>query len=353
MKSQNLYSILISPLTKTVKMHYYRMYMKRERYKKKKETLFTKIVNFVLTIFVAYLIGSQVCTAANNNLRVAQVSDPHFSSFEQNTSYKFLEKSGSLLDDAIFQINTTGAYDFVVFSGDLINKPKESELKIFLEHAKKLVYPWYAIDGNHDICIDGGLTKTRFIEMISDENKKMNNKNIYYAFTPKRGYRVICLDSIIIDRVTTNGEISKEELDWLQKELNEHENETVIICTHVPIYEPFSSPAHKMLNEYEVKRVIKSHKNPVIILQGHYHAAKIKQDGNILAISCPSLVTYPNSFRVININTSKNKVKVDVFLKETNLKDIQTRSKIRLMGTQLLYGDENDRNASFELRREG
>ena len=88
------------------------------------------------------------------------------------------------------------------------------------------------------------------------------------------------------------------------------------------------------------------------MIQGHYHAAKIKQDDNILAVTTPSLVTYPNAFRVININTNKNKVKVDVFFKETNLKELQTRSKLRVLGSQLLYGEECDRNSSFELRRE-
>ena len=53
----------------------------------------------------------------------------------------------------------------------------------------------------------------------------------------------------------------------------------------------------------------------------------------------------------ININSNKNRTLVDVYLKETNLKEIQTRSKLRLMGTEKLYGNEKDRNASFELGR--
>ncbi len=327
--------------------------MKRERLKKKnKETFFTKIVNFSLTIFIACIIGSQMCTAANNNLRIAQISDTHFSSSEANTSYKFLEKSGDLLDDAIFQINTSGPYDFVIFTGDLINKPQESELEKFLIHTKTLIYPWYAINGNHDINIDGKLTKKRFISILGDSNEKMRQKNSYYAFTPKKGYRVICLDSIIDYKITTNGEIPNEEYLWLKNELDSHKKETIVICTHVPIIEPYASPSHKLINDYEVKKLIKSHKNPVVILQGHYHAAKIKQDENLLIITCPSLVSYPNSFRVINLNTRKNKVFADIFLKETNLKEIQTRAKIRLMGTEMLYGEESDRNNSFELRRE-
>ena len=319
--------------------------------KKKKESLFSKFVNLILTIVIACAIGSQVCTAANNNLRIAQISDAHFSSFEDNTSYKFLKKSGALLDDAIFQINTSGPYDFVMFTGDLINVPKISELEKFTEHANKLIYPWYAIDGNHDISIDGPLTKRKFLEVLANNNENMIQKNIYYAFTPKKGFRVICLDSIIDYKITTNGEISNEEFMWLKEELENNEKDTIIVCTHVPIIEPFSSSNHKLVNDYEVRKLLKSHKNPVIVLQGHYHGTKAKQDDNLLVISCPSLATYPNAFRIININSNKNRTLVDVYLKETSLKDIQTRSKLRLMGSERLYGDESDRNATFKLGR--
>lgn len=322
-----------------------------KRYKKKRESFFSKIVNFTLTIIIACAIGSQVCTAANNNLRIAQVSDAHFSSFEENTSYKFLKKSGELLDDVIFQINTSGPYDFVMFTGDLVNYPKISELQKFTSHVNNLMYPWYAIAGNHDISIDGPLTKDKFIAILAQANDNMNQKHIYYAFTPKKGFRVICLDSIIDYKLTANGEISNEEFMWLKEELDEHPKDTIIVCTHVPIIEPYSSSNHKMLNEYEVRKLLKTHKNPLIVLQGHYHAVKIKQDDNMLVITSPSLVTYPNAFRVININSNKNRTLVDVYLKETNLKDIQTRSKLRLMGTEKLYGEECDRNASFELGR--
>ena len=140
-------------------------------------------------------------------------------------------------------------------------------------------------------------------------------------------------------------------MNWLKYELEEHKKDTIIVCTHVPVIEPFSSPNHRLINEFELKKILKSHINPVIVLQGHYHATKITQDENLLVIATPSLVTYPNAFRVININSNKNRTLVDVYLKETNLKDIQTRSKLRLMGTEKLYGNEKDRNASFELGR--
>lgn len=332
-------------------MNYYKTIGMRKKYIKKKESLISRFVNFILTIVVACAIGSQMCTAANNNLRIAQVSDIHFSTFEENTSYKFLKQSPSLLDDVIFQINTSGPYDFVMITGDLVNKPKVNELEQCLTHIQKLAYPWYAINGNHDIAIDGPLTKSKFMEILAKYNNKIPQGHNYYAFSPKRGYRVICLDSIIDYKLTSNGEIYQEQFKWLENELNNHKNDTIIVCTHVPIVEPYSSANHKMINEYEVRRLLKTHKNPVIVLQGHYHCARIKQDENLLVITSPSLVTYPNAFRVININTNKNKVSVDVYLKETNLKNIQSSSKMRVMGSNLLYGDEADRNTCFKLRK--
>ena len=320
--------------------------------KTKKESFGQKVVNFILTIVLACAISSQMCTAANNNLRFAQVSDIHFSSFEENTSYKMLKNSSEILDDVILQLNSSGPYDFVVFTGDLINKPKESELDKVLVHIKKINYPWYAFNGNHDIAVGGTLTKTKFKKMLNAENRNMHGEKPYYAFTPKRGFRVICLDSIIDSRITTNGEISKEEMEWLREELDGHSKEVVIICTHVPIDEPFSSSDHKMKNEYEIKSLLKNYSNPIIVLQGHYHCAKARQSDNIVYITSPSLVTYPNAYRVVNIHSNKKKTTVDVFLKETNLKNIQTRAKLRVLGTERLYGSVEDRNNTFNINKD-
>lgn len=326
--------------------------MSRKPYKKeKRETFFQKLTNFTLTILIAVAISSQMCTAANNNLRLAQISDIHFSSYEENTSYKFLKKSPELLDDVIFQINTSKPYDFVMITGDLVNKPKISELEKCLNQLSKLDTKWYAINGNHDIGIDGPLTKKKFAEMLRKSDSETSSNKNYYAFTPKKGFRVICLDSIIDYKLTSNGEIPKEQFEWLKNELDDNKKDVVVICTHVPIDEPYSSSNHKMLNEYEIKSLLKSYTNPIIVLQGHYHCVRARQDNNIVYITSPSLVTFPNAFRVVNINSDKNRTLVDVFLKETNLKDIQTRSKLRLFGIDSLYGTEQDRNTTFEIKK--
>ena len=153
-------------------------------------------------------------------------------------------------------------------------------------------------------------------------------------------------------KLTTNGEIPQEELTWLKNELENNKNNIIIICTHVPIIEPFSSANHKLLNDNQVYMLLRKYDNPILILQGHYHTTKIKQHKNIIAISTPSLVTYPNAFRVVNINNNKKRTLIDIYLKETNLKEIQTRSKLRILGTERLYGEDCDRNINIEIRKD-
>ena len=181
----------------------------------------------------------------------------------------------------------------------------------------------------------------------------MSNEKLYYAFTPKKGFRVICLDSIIDYKLTSNGEVSKEQLKWLKEELDKSKKDVVIISTHVPIDEPYPSSNHKMNNEAEIKDLLGKYTNPIIILQGHYHCVRAKQKNNIIYVTSPSLVTFPNAFRVVNVNSNKDKIIVDVFLRETNLKSIQSRSRLRLFGIESLYGAESDRNTTFEIKMNG
>ena len=63
---------------------------------KKKESFFSKTINFFATLIIAYLIGSQVVGATGYNLRFAQVSNVHLATDEQNTSYKMLENSKNI-----------------------------------------------------------------------------------------------------------------------------------------------------------------------------------------------------------------------------------------------------------------
>lgn len=325
--------------------------MGKYKRKKNKETFLSKIVNGGAVIALAAIMfwGLQVYSASGNNLTFAQISDAHYSSANTNTSYRLTAESGELLQDAIDQVNETPNVDFVMFTGDMINTPYQKELMKFLTYANQLHYPWYAVLGNHDVCIGGFLTKKLYFDILNSHNKDFHFVKPYYSFVPKKGYKVIGLDSTIDTKVTTNGQIDKEQLKWLDKELSKSQNDVVLIFMHIPIVEPLNSPTHRLLNADEVLKVLHKYKNPIAVFSGHYHTTKIIKTGNILNVSTPSLVSYPNAFRIVKVNRQKNKTIFDIYFKETRYKDVQKRAKMMAFGSSTYYGAESDRTGTYVI----
>ena len=316
---------------------------------KKKEKFCSKAFNIFATLIVAYFIGTQVIGAAGNNLKFVQISDVHFAKGEPNSSYKMLENSGELLSDAVVQVNASEGVDFVMFSGDMIDIPKRSQLMDFISIVKTLNVPWYIAFGNHDVDFDGKFTKSDFLKIVGAHNLNFTETSSYYAFKPKKGFKVIVLDTIIRERLTSNGQIDDEQLKWFEKELDEAKDDTVLIFMHVPVIEPFASAGHRLLNANEVRTIIEKHKNPIAVFQGHYHATMIKQFDNVLYISTPSLVSYPNAFRIITVTNQRKKVVFNIEFKETRLENIQKLAKIMVFASNLYAGEEKDRNGTFEI----
>ena len=308
-------------------------------------------LNGMFTIILAGLLvwGYECCSASD--LKFAQVSDVHFSTRNVNTTFKLTAESPRLLDDAISQINETPDIDFVMFTGDLIDKSFEKELTAVLPHVEKLKYPWYFVFGNHDPCVGGYLTKQLYIDILRNHNKNFTTTKPYYSFVPQKGYKVIGLDSIIDTRITSNGQIDEEQLKWLDEELSKSKKDIVLIFLHVPIIEPFPSEGHKLLNAGEVQATIEKYKNPIAVFQGHYHANKITQHENVLYVSSPALVSYPNAFRIISIKNEKKRVIFDIQQRDTRFENVRNLAKMMVFSSKLYTGDAKDQNGVYEIKK--
>ena len=92
----------------------------RYRYKKrkviKKESVMTKFKNWSISILLAgaMLFGLQ-SYSSTASLKFAQVSDAHFYTGANNTTYKMVGESPKLLDDVIEQINETPNVSFCYY----------------------------------------------------------------------------------------------------------------------------------------------------------------------------------------------------------------------------------------------
>lgn len=322
------------------------------RRRNKSEGIFSKFVNSVVTICltIGMLWGLQACSHSTS-LKFVQLSDIHFLENGQNTTFKMTGASSQLLDDAVEQINEEQEIDFVMLTGDIIDKPFEKELRAFLPHIENLKYPWYFAFGNHDRCVGGYLTTSVYMDMVKKSNKNYNFNKPYYAFTPKKGYRVIVLDNIITDKVTTQGYLDEEQVLWLKKELDKSKRDTVLIFMHVPLIEPFTSPNHRLKNAVQVMSIIESYKNPIGVFQGHYHATRVVQHDNVLYVNSPALVSYPNAFRIINVTNHKDKTVFELKWVETREKAIQKTAKLLVVASNIFAGEEKDRQGVYEIKK--
>ncbi|MBR6098429.1 metallophosphoesterase [bacterium] len=316
----------------------------------RKKSLLSHALSGLFTILLAGLMvwGYECCNASD--LKFAQVSDVHFSTRNVNTTFKLTAESPQLLDDAINQINEIPDINFVMFTGDLIDKPFEQELQAVLPHVKNLKYPWYFAFGNHDPCVGGYLTKKLYLEILS-ENNTFKFTQPYYSFSPQKGYKIIVLDSIIDTRITSNGEIYPEQVKWLEEELDKSKKDVVLIFMHVPIIEPFPSEGHRLLNAGEIMALLEKHKNPIAVFQGHYHANKITQHDNVLYVSSPALVSYPNAFRIITIKNEKNKVIFDIQQKDVGKESLRSLAKMMAFSSKLYTGEPKDQNGIYEIKK--
>lgn len=331
--------------------------MKKSRSKKyskkvKKEGFGTKFTNALITMCLTagMLWGLQAYSGATS-LKFVQLSDVHFLQNGSNSTFKMIGESPRLLDDAINQINEHSDLDFVMVTGDLIDKPFEKELRAVLPYMERINAPWYFAFGNHDRCVGGYLDTLVFMDMLRKSNKNFVFKKPYYSFVPKKGYKVIALDNIITDEITSNGFIDAEQLKWLKKELDKSKDDTVLIFMHVPAVEPFASPNHKLRNASEVISLIESYKNPIGVFQGHYHATKVVQHGNVLYVSSPALVSYPNAFRIVTVSNYKDKTVFDLKWVETREKTVQKMAKLLVFSGLIYSGEAKDRAGVYEIKR--
>ena len=332
--------------------HRYRL--KKEEKQKKKEGFFSKIFNGVITLALTFIMlwGLQAYSrASSSDLTFAQVSDVHFLENGANTTFKMIQESPKLLDDAISQINEGKNVDFVMFTGDLIDKPFEKELRAVFPHLDKLNTPWYFAFGNHDRCVGGYLTTEVYLQMLRDNNKNFKSKKAYYSFEPKKDFKAIVLDDAIDTEITSNGFIDDEQIKWLKKELDNAKDKTVLIFMHIPIIEPFPSPNHRLRNSSEVKALIESYKNPIGVFQGHYHATKIVQHDNVIYAGSPALVSYPNAFRVVKISNTKDKTNFEFIWKETRKKEVQNTARMMVFAGGIYTGTEKDQTGIYTVTK--
>ncbi|MBP3923776.1 metallophosphoesterase [bacterium] len=247
----------------------------------------------IFLIFTALLFNN-ISTNAQQ-IKFVQIADAHYFG---GINYRY-----NVLKSAIEDINKQNDLDFVVFTGDNIDRPKEKDLIEFIQIIKKLKKPYYIIIGNHDVYKANGLSKARYMEIVNGNNVfKKPSPN--YVFC-KNGFVFIVVDGAKEVIPGSNGYYKAETLNWLEKQLVKYKDEHVVILQHFPLIEPQPQRSHETYKAEEYLKILDKYDNVIAVISGHYHINGEKMRNGVYHISSPTLLNEPNSYKIIEISSTK------------------------------------------------
>ena len=190
-------------------------------------------------------------------VRFVQLTDVH-SSPERLDNLKGFVKDINLRNDI----------DFVVFTGDNIDKARLTNLKAFLKVIKDIKIPVYVTMGNHDV-YKQELSKEVYMKTVKKYLGRYHSDKGNYVFK-KHGYIFVVMDGVKEVIPGPGGYYKQEELDWLDDVLTKNADNKVIILQHFPLLD-YRVKEHMTYKRDNYLNLLKKHNNVLAIISGHYH----------------------------------------------------------------------------------
>lgn len=261
-----------------------------------------KILYFVtLSIFTLLPLSTEAKT-----IKFIQVTDVHLT--KQNSKY---------LHDFVNDVNTKyNDVDFVVFTGDNIDRANFFDLKLFLETIKGIHTRKYVLVGNHDVSKYQNIDKHLYMNTVRHVLGSYHSNKTNYVF--KYGEIVfVVMDGVKEVIPGPGGYYKSSELLWLDKMLSKYKNNKVVILQHFPLLDA-RQKSSDLYEKDEYNEVLNKHNNVIAVVSGHYHENREEFHANIY-----------------HIVTSK-------FLNNTYYKVIEVDSDTGLVFTQLIGNNETN-----------
>ncbi len=239
-------------------------------------------------------------------IKFIQITDSHFSTTSAEYTQREVEKSKSVLERTIDDINSISNVDFVAFTGDNIDTANSTSLRQFISIANKLKVPYYIVIGNHEVFKSQKLDKKEYMRIVSKYSKNCRTRNANYTFE-KGGLVFVVVDGAKEVIPGPAGYYKKDTLKWLDKTLKKYDNRKVVILQHFPVVEPYYNRTHTTYNVKDYQDILNNHKNVIAIFSGHYHANAEKTVDGVYHASAPALVEPPHNYKIIEIKNDGKK----------------------------------------------
>lgn len=271
--------------------------MCRKQYRK--DAIMHKKTKKLFLLFFAFLLMQNISFA--QVLEFAQVSDVHYSL--SNTS---LDKYLYFLSLSLKKKNP----EFVVFLGDNVDNSKEEDVIGFMRAVHSIKIPYYLAFGNNDAHRLSGIEKETYLDIVTTFNRNQKDNLKYYYFKPNSDFICVVLDDTPDFAPSTHGQVSDEQIEWLDKLLAKNPKKLFLIFHHSPILPPRDEYKLSMLNTEKYSGLLKKYSNIILISSGHYHQEAVQTDENgIRHISVPAFKDIPHSYQLIKIIYDENSYK--------------------------------------------
>lgn len=249
--------------------------------------------NIILTLLTILLLQNSVFASV---VKFIQVTDSHFIAKDKYRT--------EVLKQTVKSINKEKDVEFVVFTGDNLDSPKEAYLPEFVNIINKLDVPYYLVIGNHDVFKNNGLSKAHYLEIVKDNNCFYKYKKPNYVFK-ENGFVFIVLDGAKEVIPGAIGYYKDDTLKWLEKQLKKYSKSPVIIFQHFPIVTAKERPTHTVYQKEKYFDILDRHNNVVSIIAGHLHVNSEIMKNGVYHITSPTLLSTPPVYKVITVTTTK------------------------------------------------
>ncbi len=250
-----------------------------------------KTIKSLLITLTAFLLMHN-CSFADV-LEFAQVSDTHYT-----LENKVLDRYLYFLSLSLKKTNP----DFVVFLGDNVDRSREEDVIGFMRAIHNINTPYYIVLGKTDAHKLSGIEKDVYLDIVTTFNRNQKDHEKYYYFKPNSKFICVVLDDTSDFAPSKHGEISDEQIDWLDKLLTKYPNKLFLIFHHSPLLPPRVEYKLSMFNTEKYQSMLNKHNNILLISSGHYHQEAVQTDEKgVRHISAPAFVDTPHSYQLIKI----------------------------------------------------
>ncbi|MBS4190613.1 metallophosphoesterase [Bacillus sp. FJAT-49705] len=182
--------------------------------------------------------------------------------------------------------------DLYVSVGDLTNFGTKDEFEEVYEYIRSYNKPFYQTLGNHDVY---SMSRREVLELT-----KMNGNLIM----EEEAILLLLETGRELDTVNFDGWVTNEQLEWLEKVIDDSGEKTMIVFAHHPIYDTTAHSNKNMLSIHpsiDLWSVLNKKRGKGIYVNGHTHADSIVEKENWTFVQI-SAVLDDQSVRILEID---------------------------------------------------